>query len=101
MAYGNESTGYSTRVLFGFIAGFLATLVFHQLTLWALWGAGVAPFGPFSMAATKPFGLPAMLSLAFWGGIGASCFPLIERKFPARGGLSVRLLSLAPCSLRR
>lgn len=42
----------STRLLFGFVAGFLATLIFHQLTLTVLWFAGMAPFGPFPMAAT-------------------------------------------------
>ncbi|MDW7710375.1 MAG: hypothetical protein SCH98_07845 [Deferrisomatales bacterium] len=45
-----------SRWLFGFLAGFLATLVFHQLTLASLWGAGIAPFGPFFMAATRPLG---------------------------------------------
>ena len=84
MAYGTASAGYSTRFLFGFIAGFLATLIFHQLTLWALWGMGLAPFGPFSMAATKPFGAPAVFSLAFWGGIWGILFALIERRFPVR-----------------
>jgi hypothetical protein len=70
--------------LFGFIAGFLATLVFHQLSLWVLWDVGVAPFGPFPMAATKPFGVPAVFSLAFWGGIWGILFSLLEHRFPAR-----------------
>ena len=74
---------YSTRILFGFIAGFAATLVFHQLTLWVLWGVGLAPFAPFSTAATKPFGLPAVISLALWGGIWGIVFSLVERRFPA------------------
>jgi hypothetical protein len=77
-------SNYSTRVLFGFIAGFLATLVFHQLTLWLLWGAGFAPLRPFSTAATKPFGLPVVLSLALWGGIWGILFSLVERRFPSR-----------------
>ena len=38
---------YSTRILFGFIAGFAATLVFHQLTLWVLWGVGLGDSLPF------------------------------------------------------
>lgn len=37
------------RILFGFIAGFLATVIFHQLVLALLGWAGIAPFGPFSM----------------------------------------------------
>ena len=71
-----------TRLLFSFIAGFLATLIFHQLTLAVLWVAGIAPFGPFSMEATQPFGLPAVLSLAFWGGIWGIVYGLIDRSFP-------------------
>ena len=61
----NTPTGFPARLLFGFIAGFIATLVFHQLTLTVLWWAGVAPFGPFPMAPTRPFGIPAVFSLAF------------------------------------
>ena len=69
----------------GFLAGFLATLLFHQLTLALLWQVGVAPFGPFPMVATPPFGIPAVWSLAFWGGIWGILFASIEGRFP-RGG---------------
>lgn len=75
----------SISLLFGFLAGFLATLIFHQLTLLVLWSLGVAPFGPFSMAATQPFGVPAVFSLAFWGGIWGILFALIHGSFPRRG----------------
>lgn len=68
--------------LFGFFAGFLATLIFHQLTLTVLWALGLAPFGPFSLAPTPPFGIPAVLSLAFWGGVWGILFALAEPRFP-------------------
>ena len=74
------------RILFGFIAGFLATLIFHQVIVALLWWAGVAPFGPFSMAATKPFGVPAVISLAFWGGVWGILFGLIDNGFPRGAG---------------
>lgn len=74
------------RIVSSFFAGFLATLVFHQLTLWALWHAGLAPFAPFSLTATSPFGVPAVFSLSFWGGIWGILFTFVERKFPSRGG---------------
>jgi hypothetical protein len=77
---------YQGRILFGFTAGFLATLIFHQLSLWVLWGLGIAPFAPFSMVATKPFELPAVISLALWGGVWGVLFALVERRFPAGGG---------------
>jgi len=77
---------FSSRIISSFIAGFLATLVFHQLTLWILWKAGLASFAPFSMAATSPFGVPAVLSLSFWGGIWGILFGFAERKFPSGSG---------------
>jgi hypothetical protein len=85
MFYRSTPIGFMTRLLFGFIAGFLATLIFHQLTLAILWGIGLAPFKPFSMVATQPFGVPAVISLAFWGGIWGILFVLIEGRFPPRG----------------
>jgi hypothetical protein len=74
------------RILFGFIAGFVATLIFHQLVLALLWWAGVAPFRPFSVAATQPLGVPAVISLAFWGGVWGILFGLIHNRFPRGGG---------------
>lgn len=52
-----------------FVAGFLATLIFHQGALAALYAAGVVPAAPFPMAPTWPLGVPQVISLAFWGGV--------------------------------
>jgi hypothetical protein len=38
------------------------------------------------MAATNPFGVPAMFSLAFWGGIWGVLFTWVQGAFPRRGG---------------
>lgn len=73
------------RCLYGFIAGFFATLIFHQLMLAALWQSGIAPFAPFPVRPIWPLGVPAVLSLAFWGGVWGIIFVLVHRKFP-RGG---------------
>jgi hypothetical protein len=72
----------SKRRLFGFIAGFVSTLTFHQLTLAAVWKLGLAPFAPFSLAATAPFGVPAVISLAFWGGLWGVLLAWVEHRFP-------------------
>jgi hypothetical protein len=80
------SPGSPARLLSGFVAGFLATLIFHQLVLLVLWSAGVAPFGPFSMAATKPFGVPVVFSLSFWGGVWGMIYVLLAPRFPAGKG---------------
>lgn len=73
------------RMFFGFIAGFLATLIFHQLVLAILWGLNLAPMVPYNMSGTEPFGVPAVLSLAFWGGLWGIVYGAIDRKFPAGG----------------
>jgi hypothetical protein len=57
--------------LLSFIAGFAATLIFHQLAVALLWWAGGAVRSFFH--GSDPFGLPAMISLAFWGGVWVSC----------------------------
>jgi hypothetical protein len=85
MAHENDRTFLITRLLSAFAAGFLATLIFHQLTLYVLWSAGLAPFAPFPMAATSPFGVPAVFSLSFWGGLWGILFSFVECRFPVRG----------------
>ena len=52
-----------------FVAGFVSTLVFHQGALALLYAAGFSPKPPFAMASTQPFRVPAVISLAFWGGL--------------------------------
>ncbi len=62
-----------------FIAGFLATLVFHQGLLALLHASGAAPIAPYEMAATAPLHVPKVISLAFWGGVWAILlWPLIR-----------------------
>ena len=73
-------------LLVGFIAGFLATLIFHQLTLALFRGIGVATFLPYSWTPTEPFGIPAVLSLSFWGGAWGIIFALIHGRFPSGAG---------------
>lgn len=52
-----------------FLSGFFSTLVFHQGTLSILHSVGATGRAPYSMAPTQPMGVPAVLSLAFWGGV--------------------------------
>jgi hypothetical protein len=52
-----------------FLAGFVSTLVFHQGVLALLNAAGMTARRPWVMAPTRPFGVPAVLSLAFFGGL--------------------------------
>jgi len=68
-------------LLFGFIAGFLAVLIFHQ-GLWYLFElVGFAPFlsRAWSLDPIPPFGVPLVISRAFWGGVwGAALAPLFQ-----------------------
>ncbi len=52
-----------------FIAGFLSTLIFHQGVLGLFYLLGMVPRAPFAMAPVPPFGIPSVISLAFWGGL--------------------------------
>jgi hypothetical protein len=55
--------------LLAFLAGFVATLVCHQPALWLLHLAGLTPRMPYAMRPVPPFGVPSVISLAFWGGV--------------------------------
>jgi hypothetical protein len=59
----------TTPPLRAFVAGFASTLVFHQGLLWLLYAGGVSPRAPWSMTPVPPLHLPAVISLAFWGGV--------------------------------
>jgi hypothetical protein len=65
-----------------FAAGFISVLVFQSganAILHAFSFAGQ----PFGYAPTRPFGVPAVWSFAFWGGVWGFAFGLAEKYFPA------------------
>ncbi|MFT7126403.1 MAG: hypothetical protein ACI9HX_000073 [Pseudoalteromonas tetraodonis] len=63
-----------------FIAGFLATIAFHQGLLGLLHLVGASPIAPFNITATPPLNVPQFISLAFWGGIwGVPVWAIIAR----------------------
>jgi hypothetical protein len=65
----------------GFLAGFLSTLVFHQGLLALLFAAGLTPRKPWATTPTPPLGVPAVLSLAFFGGLwGILLWEILRRK---------------------
>ena len=68
------------RLLLGFVAGFVATLVFHQIALWILHYVHWIDRAPWSMNPVPPWGVPAVISLAFWGGVwGAVMIALLAK----------------------
>jgi len=63
-----------------FVAGFVSTLAFHQGVIGLFYVLGAFPRAPFSMVATPPLGVPAVISLAFWGGVwGVALWPMIRK----------------------
>lgn len=65
-------------IVLGFIAGFAATLIFHQGVWYLLVQAGIIPTGrtAWSMDPTAPLGVPNVISKAFWGGLWGAALNL-------------------------
>lgn len=71
--------------ILAFASGFVSTLVFHQGLIGLLYWAGVAPSAPFAMDSVPPLGVPAVLSLAFWGGVWGWPVWWLMRRFRGMG----------------
>ena len=52
-----------------FLAGAFAVPAAHHVLLAVYYAAGIAPVRPYSLTPTKPFGVPQVFSLMFWGGV--------------------------------
>ena len=57
------------RWTISFAAGVFATLLFHQPMFWLLGRFGFSDRPVYAMEPVPPFGVPSVLSLAFWGGV--------------------------------
>jgi len=70
-----SATGAAPRrialeLLIGFAAGFLAVLVFHQLTIAAMAAMGLLQSaGVYRVDPYGPLGVPRVVNTAFWGGV--------------------------------
>ena len=73
------------RLVLGFVGGFLSTLVFHQIALWILTKIGFVQAAVYVMRGVPPFGVPQVISLAFWGGLWGILFAAVDGRFPAGG----------------
>ena len=81
-----------------FLAGFTSTLVFHQGLLWLLHRFGHSPRAAFDFSAVAPLGMPAVVSLAFWGGLwGIALWWMVRRwRGPAHWAAALALGALLP-----
>ncbi len=79
-------SGYGlARVVMGFVCGFTAVFFFHQVMLGILHIIAITPRSPLPVEPTWPFGIPQVVSAAFWGGVWGIVFAVVDGKFP-RGG---------------
>ena len=76
------SSGITARKLVvGFVAGFIAVFLFHQPALALLSQLGIANAATYSFAAVPPFGVPRVISIAFWGGVWGVIYAAVEQRF--------------------
>jgi hypothetical protein len=76
------------RLIFGFIAGALSVLVFHQSMVLLLHLLGQIPNFPWSTRPIAPFGVPAIVNQMFWGGLWGVGFAAIAHRIPLRSDLA-------------
>jgi hypothetical protein len=63
-------SGWMRTVIVGFVAGALSVLIFHQFGFWLSKELGYTPQAViYNMRGVPPWGVPAIVSSAFWGGL--------------------------------
>lgn len=82
-----DSSSPLMSAVLAFMAGFIATLVFHQSAVAGLDIAGLMPAGikPWSFDPVPPLAIPAVISKAFWGGLWAIALFFVLRRMSGPG----------------
>lgn len=75
-----------------FISGFLATLIFHQGLFTVFHYTGIVPAAPFNLSPVPPLGVPAVISLAFFGGLWGAVLWAVAGRLATAGFWSVAVL---------
>ena len=77
-------------VVVGFLAGSLSVLIFHQLGFLIANELGLLKASIYSWRPVPPWGVPSIVSSAFWGGLwgiaGACLMPRLPRPFAGAWG---------------
>jgi hypothetical protein len=76
-----QRTASPLRLGLGFVAGALAVPIFHQGVFALLHAAGVIPYPAFDMTPTRPLGVPAVVSISFWGGVWGVVFAALSPRW--------------------
>jgi hypothetical protein len=64
-----SASGLPRWLMVGFASGFISVVVFHQGALALLHALQIVSSAPYPLAPSRPFGIPQLWSLAFWGGL--------------------------------
>jgi hypothetical protein len=64
----------------GFIAGAVSFVIFHQGGFWLAKQLGLGTGTQWSMAATKPWGVPQLVSYLFWTGLWGALAAVVVPK---------------------
>lgn len=65
----SEGTQLGRWLVIGFISGAAAVLIFHQGAAALLHALELTARAPYSMQPTRPWGVPQLWSITFWGGV--------------------------------
>lgn len=88
-------------ILIGFVAGALSVAIFHQGGFWIANELGYTRSALYSLRPVPPWGVPTIVSQAFWGGlwgiVAAFLVPRLPR--PLNGGLGWLLFAVVVVSL--
>jgi hypothetical protein len=76
------------QLVFGFVAGALAVLVFHQGMVLLLHLAGQVPNFPWSTRPIAPYAVPAIVNQMFWGGLWGVGFAAVGAMIPLASDLA-------------
>ena len=74
------------RLLLGFLAGSLSVLIFSSGAIAILHAAGLVALVPWDTSPVAPFGVPQIVSAAFWGGLWGGLYALLEPRLTGRLG---------------
>lgn len=80
---GTDPMSTSRLLILGFVAGFVAVLIFHQ-GLWYLFNQVglIPPERPaWPLDPIPPFSVPSVISKAFWGGVWGAVLVLLLGRF--------------------
>ena len=77
---------WTRTAIVGFVAGALSVLIFHQFGFWISNELGYTRAALYSMRGVPPWGVPAIVSSAFWGGLWGIAAAFLVRRLPGAWG---------------